>query len=175
MTAGMYLLSRLSFHSSSLDAALYMLVLGLGLGMVMQVLVLAVQNAVPMRHMGVATSGSILFRQIGGSVGIAMFGAIFANRLASELASHHVHTASKTVSPAAIRHLPSAARLGYAQSVAASLHPVFVVAAFISVVAFLLTWLLRETPLRATVRPLDGEEFTAAQSTESADSRVHSA
>ena len=63
-----------------------MVVLGLGLGMVMQVLVLAVQNAVPYELLGVATSGSTLFRQIGGSIGVSIFGAIFANRLAAELA-----------------------------------------------------------------------------------------
>ena len=61
-------------------------VLGLGLGMVMQVLVLAVQNAVDYRNMGVATSGSLLFRQIGGSIGIALFGAIFTNGLRTQLA-----------------------------------------------------------------------------------------
>jgi hypothetical protein len=125
--------------------------------------------------MGTATSGSILFRQIGGSVGIAMFGAVFSNRLASELASRGVHASAHGVSPKAIAQLPTAARLGYEQSVAASLHPVFVVAAVISVFAFLLTWLLRETPLRATVRPLDGEEFAPASSAESADSRISSA
>ena len=65
----------------------YMLILGLGLGMVMQVLVLAAQNAVPYRLLGVATSGSTLFRQIGGSIGVSLFGAIFSNRLADELAS----------------------------------------------------------------------------------------
>ena len=61
-----------------------MLVLGLGLGMVMQVLVLAVQNAVPYDMLGVATSGSTLFRSIGGSLGTAMLGAIFSGRLAAE-------------------------------------------------------------------------------------------
>ena len=166
MTIGMYLLSRLNLHSSGRDAALYMLVLGLGLGMVMQVLVLAVQNAVPPRHMGVATSGSILFRQIGGSVGIALFGAIFSNRLASELSSRGVHTAAKGLSPSAIRHLPPVAQQAYAAAISASLHPVFVVAAIVAVCAFALTWLLRETPLRASVRPLDGEEFTPAAAAE---------
>ena len=87
MTAGMVLLSGLGIHSSGVYTSLSMLVLGLGLGAVMQVLVLAVQNAVDHRHMGVATSGSLLFRQIGGSIGIAIFGAIFANRLRGELAA----------------------------------------------------------------------------------------
>ncbi len=172
MTVGMFLLARLNFHSSARDASLYMLVLGLGLGLVMQVLVLAVQNAVPRQHMGTATSGNILFRQVGGSVGIAIFGAIFANRLASELASRGVHASAHGVSPKAIEHLAPAARVGYQQSIAASLHPVFLVAAFVSIFGFLLTWLLRETPLRATVRPLDGEEFTGAMPSENADSRA---
>jgi EmrB/QacA subfamily drug resistance transporter len=165
-TVGMVLLAQLNVHSSRLDAAIYMLVLGLGLGLVMQVLVLAVQNAVDPKHMGAATSGTILFRQIGGSVGIAMFGAIFANRLATELVKRGVHTTSRVASPAVIRHLPAAAQHAYAGAIASALHPVFVVAAAISVFAFLLTWLLRETPLRATVRPLEGEEFTSAASAE---------
>jgi EmrB/QacA subfamily drug resistance transporter len=163
---GMVLLSTLNVNSSRAAAALFMLVLGLGLGLVMQVLVLAVQNAVNPGMMGVATSGTILFRQIGGSVGIALFGAIFANRLHSELAARGIHSASRSVSPAAIRHLPAAARHAYAGGIASSLHPVFVVAAGISVFAFVLTWLLRETPLRATVRPLEGEEFAHASAAE---------
>ena len=64
-----------------------MLVLGVGLGFVMQVLVLAVQNAVPYSQLGVATSSATLFRSIGGSLGTAILGAIFANRLADELAA----------------------------------------------------------------------------------------
>ena len=83
---GMILLSRLAVSTPLWLAALYLLVLGLGLGMVMQVLVLAAQNAVPYQMLGVATSGSTLFRQIGGAVGVSIFGAIFANRLATELA-----------------------------------------------------------------------------------------
>ena len=87
MTVGMVLLSRLDTSSSIEFAAAGAVVLGLGLGMVMQVLVLAVQNSVDPAMMGVATSGSTLFRQIGGSIGVALFGTIFANRLAVELAS----------------------------------------------------------------------------------------
>jgi EmrB/QacA subfamily drug resistance transporter len=164
MTVGMYLLSRLDVHSSGTYASLSMLVLGLGLGMVMQVLVLAVQNAVDFRNMGVATSGSLLFRQVGGSIGIAIFGAIFSNRLHGELVRHlpqGVHV-PKTVSPALIRNLPLRVRTGYADAVAAALHPVFVVASIVAVFAFLLTWLLREVPLRDTSRATDGQEFAAA-------------
>jgi EmrB/QacA subfamily drug resistance transporter len=168
MTVGMVLLAQLDIDSTGLYASLSMLVLGLGLGMVMQVLVLAVQNAVDYRNMGVATSGALLFRQIGGSIGIALFGAIFANQLRGNLASQlpaGVHV-PKTVSPAVVRQLPAAVHEGYVNAVAASLHPVFVVAAVVSVFSFLLTWLLHDVPLRETTRPRDGVEFAPAASEE---------
>ena len=87
MAIGLYLLSRLESGTPTWHALIAGVVLGLGLGGVMQVLVLAVQNAVDPRQMGVATSGSTLFRQIGGSIGVSIFGAIFANRLHVEVAS----------------------------------------------------------------------------------------
>src|SRR5205085_149126 len=170
MTVGMALLTRLNVHSTTVQASLSMLVLGLGLGLVMQVLVLAVQNAVDYRNMGVATSGSILFRQVGGSVGIAMFGAIFANQLRGRLSATlppGVHPV-KTVSPSVIRHLPPAVHHAYVHAVAASLHPMFVVAAGITACAFVLTWLLREVPLRQASRSNAAEEFTGAASAETA-------
>jgi EmrB/QacA subfamily drug resistance transporter len=167
MAVGMFLLSRLALGTTTAYTSLSMLVLGFGLGMVMQVLVLAVQNAVDFRNMGVATSGSILFRQVGGSIGIAVFGAIFTNRLAGSLTLPRGAQPAKSVSPDVIRHLPPAVHHAYASAVAQSLRPVFVTAAFISVFAFLLTWLLREVPLRGST-PLDGEEITGAASAEAA-------
>jgi EmrB/QacA subfamily drug resistance transporter len=144
-----FLLSRLAVSTPIWLAALYMLVLGLGLGMVMQVLVLAAQNAVSYEMLGVATSGSTLFRQIGGSIGVSIFGAIFANRLAAELAARmpqgiHVPAAAN---PAIVHRLPEAVRLPYIESFTAALQPVFLAASGFAVVAFLLTWLLREVPL----------------------------
>src|SRR4051794_34571042 len=137
MTVGVFLLSRLTVSSPMWVAALYMLILGLGLGMVMQVLVLAVQNAVPYRLLGVATSGSTLFRQIGGSIGVAAFGAIFANELSSQLASRlpgvHIPTSAN---PAILRQLPPAVHTPYIAAVAASLRPVFIAAAGFAFFAF---------------------------------------
>ncbi|HET6944589.1 MAG TPA: MDR family MFS transporter [Gaiellaceae bacterium] len=170
MTVGMVLLSRLDLSSTTAYTSLSMLVLGLGLGAVMQVLVLAVQNAVDYRNMGVATSGSLLFRQVGGSIGIALFGAIFANRLHAELAAQLPPDAHvpKTLSPAMVQHLPPRVHEGYVHAVAAALHPVFVVAAVISVFAFLLTLMLREVPLRDTTRPVESQELSPAVSAERA-------
>jgi DNA-binding MarR family transcriptional regulator len=148
----------------TLKTAAFMLVLGLGLGMVMQVLVLAVQNSVDYQYLGVATSGSTLFRQIGGSIGVSVFGAIFSSNLATELASRvpasaHVPTAAN---PAIVRHLPAAIRAPYIDAFAAALQPVFRLAAAVSVVGFLLSWLLRELPLRQTAAAEGvGESFAS--------------
>jgi EmrB/QacA subfamily drug resistance transporter len=152
-----FLLSRLAVSTPIWLAAIYLFVLGLGLGMVMQVLVLAAQNAVPYKLLGVATSGSTLFRQIGGSIGVSIFGAIFANQLATELASRlppgvHVPAAAN---PAVIHQLPAAIKQPYIEAFAAALHPVFLAAAAFAIAAFLLTWLLRDVPLRATA-PAEG-------------------
>ena len=160
----MLLLSRLAVSTPLWLAAVYLLVLGLGLGMVMQVLVLAAQNAVPYRMLGVATSGSTLFRQIGGAVGVSIFGAIFANRLTTELAARipagvHVPAAAN---PALVHHLPEAVRRPFTEAFAAAITPIFLAAAGFAILAFLLTWLLREVPLRETSAAEGiGESFAA--------------
>jgi EmrB/QacA subfamily drug resistance transporter len=168
MTVAMALLAQLGLHTTTLYTALSMVVLGLGLGMVMQVLVLAVQNAVEFQVMGVATSGSILFRQVGGSIGLAIFGAIFSNSLRGHLAAElppgaHV---PKTVSPAVVRTLPPELHVAYQRAISESLHPVFLTAAVLSVFAFVLTWFLREVPLRTTSRAMPGKDLAAAAASE---------
>jgi EmrB/QacA subfamily drug resistance transporter len=162
MTAGLALLSTLNAASAPWLASVYMLVLGLGLGMVMQVLILAVQNAVDYRDLGVATSGANLFRSIGGSVGVAAFGALFAANLANGLAEHLPAGAHLPASadPAAIAALPPAVKTIYLEVFAAALHPVFLSAAAIAAIGFALTWLLQEVPLRERVRAESiGESF----------------
>jgi EmrB/QacA subfamily drug resistance transporter len=150
MTLGLGLLSTLGTDSAVWTACCYMLILGLGLGMVMQVLVLATQNAVEYRDLGVATSGTTLFRSIGGSVGVSLFGAVFSAMLTAELARRlpagtEVPAAT---APAAIQALPDALRAAYLQSFTAALHPVFLYAAAIALLGFLLSWLLKDVSLR---------------------------
>jgi DNA-binding MarR family transcriptional regulator len=124
----------------------------MGLGLVMQVLVLAVQNAVEYEDLGVATSGATLFRLIGGSLGVAVLGAIFASRLAANLArGFRVAQDVEHISPAVVLRLAPAARNAYRAAFADSLHTVFLVAAAVAVIGFLLSWLLEERPLRETV------------------------
>ena len=153
MTTGLYLLSRLSPQSTTATASLLILILGIGLGMVMQVLVIAVQNAVNYEDLGVATSGATLFRLIGGSLGTAILGAIFASQLTHNLARllPTAAGAAHGITVQAVLQMPPAARSTYAQAFTSSLNVMFFVAAVVCGVGFLLTWLLPERPLRATV------------------------
>ena len=172
MAVALYLLSRLEVGTSTWLAAGFLVILGLGLGMTMQVLVLAAQNAVDYRLLGVATSSSTLFRQVGGSIGVSGFGAVFATRLGHELAQRlppGVHV-PKAANPDIVRHLPAAIHAPYVAAVAAALQPVFLVAAGIGVLAFALTWLLPEVPLRETASAEGiGETFAAPREDSSAD------
>jgi len=166
---GMFLLSRLDAGTSVLYAAVAMFVMGLGLGLVMQVLVLAVQNAVDYSELGVATSGATLFRSMGGSLGTAVLGAIFTNRLTNELSgSPAAGVGSGSIDPSALQRLPAAIRDGYTNAFTDSLSTVFLVAAAIVLVAFLLSWLIEERPLRQTVETAGvGEAFASPRSSDS--------
>ncbi|MFL5605024.1 MAG: MDR family MFS transporter, partial [Gemmatimonadaceae bacterium] len=156
MTGGLFMLSRLTSASGALLTSALMLTLGVGLGMVMQVLVIVVQNSVDYRDLGVATSGATLFRLVGGSLGTAVLGAIFASRLAAYLARALPALAGSTnaaqgMSSRMLAQLPPNVRAAYADAFTASLDTVFLVAALVCAVGFVLTWLLPERPLRSTV------------------------
>ncbi len=148
---GMFLLSTMNENTSTGVSALDMLVLGLGLGMVMQVLVLAVQNAVPYEQLGVATSGATLFRSIGGSIGTAILGTIFTNRLDDLLSAGGAGGGVGTLDPSAIARLPAAQHDAFISAFTDALGLVFTVAGCVVAFAFLITWLLEERPLRTTV------------------------
>ncbi|MGH2842761.1 MAG: DHA2 family efflux MFS transporter permease subunit [Solirubrobacteraceae bacterium] len=165
MAVGLYLLSRMDAGTSRVVSSAYMFVLGLGLGMVMQVLVLAVQNAVDYADLGVATSGATLFRSIGGSIGTALLGSIFAStlqrRLTTGLASNpasarlgHAQVtrlAAAAGNPASLKRLPVPVHEIYISSFTGALDRIFLVAAGVSALAFALSWLLPERPLRESV------------------------
>jgi EmrB/QacA subfamily drug resistance transporter len=165
MVVGLVLLSRLGVTTSRAVASAYMFVLGLGLGCVMQVLVLAVQNAVDYSQLGVATSGATLFRSIGGTVGTAVLGSIFNNRLDSNLhAAFAGHSnaalagasSSQGLSKAQLIRLPPVLHLAYLHAFTRSLSTVFEVAAAIGLVAFGLSWMLPDKPLRETAAASTG-------------------
>jgi EmrB/QacA subfamily drug resistance transporter len=154
---GLFLLSTMGASTGTATAAVFMFVMGLGLGMVMQVLVIAVQNAVDYRELGVATSGATLFRSIGGAVGTAILGAIFSNRLSVNLTNYLPSgvTPEQLVeaqgNPQALNKLPPDVHHGYVLAYAHSLQTVFLIGVPIAILAFALTWLLTEHPLRQSV------------------------
>jgi EmrB/QacA subfamily drug resistance transporter len=157
MVVGMVLLSRLDVGTTIPQASLSMLVLGLGLGGVMQVLVLVVQNAVDYSQLGVATSGASLFRSMGGSIGTPIFGAILTSQLASNLhaafprAAGQVGQLTSGATPDAIQSLPPGIRDAFRHAYVEALHPVFLTGAAVAAVAFVLTWFIKEVALRKTV------------------------
>jgi len=157
MTVGLLLMSRISVETSVWETSADALVLGLGMGMIMQVLILAVQNSVDYDHLGVATSGATLFRSIGGALGVAIFGAIFAHALQSALAAALPPgtTFPTAATPAALQALPPDIVSVYLRAIVGALRFVFQVAAAIAALAFLLSLGLREIPLRG-VEPAKG-------------------
>jgi EmrB/QacA subfamily drug resistance transporter len=158
---GMALLSRLDEQSSWVTSTIAMVVLGLGLGMVMQVLTLAVQNSVSYADLGTATAAVTFFRQMGSTIGVAAFGAIFASRLHTEITRllpraagaldpQPLSSTPVSSTPAQIRSLPPPIRDGLVEALSRSLHTVFLIAVPVLVLGFALSWLLRQLPLSDT-------------------------
>jgi MFS family permease len=159
LVVGMYLLSRLGVGTAPWLASVYMLVVGVGIGLVMQVLVLVVQNDVAPKDIGVATSTATFFRSVGGSFGVAIFGTIFATRLADQLAKlPHSVTArlggGVHLQPEQAKHLPPLVHTDFLNAFAHALHGVFLFGAALAVIPALLAWLLKEVPLRTSLEPL---------------------
>jgi DNA-binding MarR family transcriptional regulator len=174
MTIGAYLLSLIGVHTSALVTGAYMFVFGIGLGLIQQVLVVAVQNAVSYEDLGVATSGATFFRMIGGSFGTAVFGAIYANVLAHKLAPvvaslpKGAKVNLQTLDPGRLHELARLFPEAYEKvlsGITATLQTVFLVAVPIAALAFLLSWLLPELPLRKSITTVDvGEGFGLPES-----------
>jgi EmrB/QacA subfamily drug resistance transporter len=152
MAVGMYLLSMLGVGTSRTTSALYMVVLGIGMGFLMQITTLIAQNSVEPRDMGVASSTRTFFQMIGGSFGVSLFGAIFASRLQSVLIARlpgvHVNSSGGQFDPRAIMRMPPAARNDVFYAIAHAIHSVFIWAAPIAVVVFVIGWFIKEVPLR---------------------------
>ncbi len=167
ISLGLYLLSRLDVATSSVVAGVYMAVLGVGIGLTMQVLVLAVQNAVDHRDLGTGTSAATFFRSMGGAFGTAIFGAVFSAKLASELAGRipaGVGGADALQNtPERIASLPGPVREVVVGGVATAIEAVFLWALPFAVIGFLLTLALKELPLREHAHVgVEGAEAEAA-------------
>nr|WP_189173122.1 MFS transporter [Streptomyces lasiicapitis] len=148
---GMFLLSRLESDTPRLHYSIWMAVLGAGVGLVMPVLILAVQNAAPPADLGTATSANNYFRQIGGSVGAAVFGTLFADRLTDALADSLPAGAdlpdAESITPQLVHAMPAPLREGYIQAYAEAMPRIFLYLVPVLVLGLLLAFFLKETPL----------------------------
>ena len=171
---GLLLLHRLTETSSTWEMSVYFFVFGAGLGLVMQVLVLVVQNAVSYEDLGVATSGATFFRSIGASFGVAVFGTIFTSRLHAEL---DAALAGQTLPPGtgpdriaadprAISALPADLQPSVLQAYATAITDVFLYAAPVVLVAFVTAWFLKEDKLRGSVTAPDTSQTLASNPVE---------
>ncbi|WP_243877961.1 MFS transporter [Streptomyces sp. SUK 48] len=151
--AGMWLLSRLDADTSRLQYSLWMAVLGAGIGLVMPVLVLAVQNSARPADLGTATSANNYFRQIGGSVGAAVFGTLFANRLGHALRRELPPRSAarlpdpESLTPQLVHALPPALRDAYIRAYADAMPRIFLYLVPVLVLGLLIAFFLKEKPL----------------------------
>ncbi|MDX2393447.1 DHA2 family efflux MFS transporter permease subunit [Streptomyces sp. NPDC017949] len=167
---GLLLLHQLHRDSSDLVMGVYFFVFGVGLGLVMQVLVLVVQNSVSYADLGVATSGATFFRSIGASFGVAIFGTVFTNRLGDQLTASlagvplppGVSTAGLEADPRAIGTLPVELRPRVLDAYSESITDVFLYAVPVVLVAFVIAWFLKEDKLRGSVTAPDVTETLAS-------------
>ncbi|KND26547.1 MDR family MFS transporter [Streptomyces acidiscabies] len=174
-TLGLLLLHRLDEDSPTGEMSAYFFVFGLGLGLVMQVLVLIVQNSVSYEDLGVATSGATFFRSIGASFGVAVFGTVFASRLSDKLASAFKgveglppgsNADTLKSDPRGITQLPPALRPPALHAYASSITDVFLYAAPVALLGFVLAWFLKEDKLRSSVTAPDVTQTLASNPVE---------
>lgn len=168
-TIGLLLLHRLDQDSGAWEMSACFFVFGVGLGLVMQVLILVVQNAVSYQDLGVATSGATFFRSIGASFGVAIFGTIFTNRLTGKLSSAlsgrplppGADARGLAADPRAIGQLPPALRPPVLDAYSTSITDVFLYAAPVVLIAFVVAWFLKEDKLRGSVTAPETSETLA--------------
>ncbi|MFD3871253.1 DHA2 family efflux MFS transporter permease subunit [Streptomyces sp. NPDC058623] len=167
---GLLLLHQLHRDSSDLVMGASFFVFGVGLGLVMQVLVLVVQNSVSYADLGVATSGATFFRSIGASFGVAIFGTVFTNRLGDLLATAlagvrlppGASAAGLEADPRAIGALPAEVRTRVLDAYSDAITDVFLYAVPVVLIAFVIAWFLKEDKLRGSVTAPDVTETLAS-------------
>jgi EmrB/QacA subfamily drug resistance transporter len=168
MGVGMYLLTGLGVGTTRLTSGIYYVVLGLGMGFLMQMVSLIAQNSVEQKDMGVGSSARMFFQQIGGSLGVAAFGAIFARRLTQSLAAAagsgvHISTSGGQLNPATVNSLPGPVRHDVFLAIARAVQGVFVWAVPSAALVFVLAWFIKEVPLRGRAPAGGTGEATSQQ------------
>lgn len=152
MIAGLALLATMSVTTGQLTTSVYMIVLGVGMGLLMQTTMLVVQNSVAQRDVGVASGAATLFRTIGGSIGVSLLGTLFAQQVQSALPDRAGGAAAGApLTPGMLEALPAPLREAYQAAITSGIHQVFLGGAAIAVIALIAAWAIREVPLRGSV------------------------
>jgi EmrB/QacA subfamily drug resistance transporter len=162
---GLLLLAQLDVGTSRMTSALYMVVLGAGMGFLMQLTMLIAQNSVELKDMGVASSTTTLFRTIGGSFGVALMGTLFANQVRDTMTAKAGAAGGPgtgggqpaQLDAASLERLPAPVRALYEQAVADGTHTVFLVAGVTALLCFVAAWFIKEVPLKGGEQTGEGE------------------
>lgn len=156
LSVGVLLMTQIDQHTSFLQLSIQLAMLGMGMGLIMQVVVLAIQNAVDHADLGAATASTSFFRSMGGAFGVAIFGAVLTNRLNHYLPQfvpaeqlETIDTSALRGSPETLRALPDLIHGGVIEAFARSIDTIFLFAAPLALFCFAMSWLLPELPLRA--------------------------
>ena len=158
MAAGLGLLATMSVTTGQLTTSVYMVVLGVGMGLLMQTTMLVMQNSVTQRDVGVASGAATLFRTLGGSLGVSLLGALFAQQVQSTLADRLSGTSAAPLggahlTPSMLDQLPAPLREAYQAAITSGIGQVFLWGAVIALIAVIAAWVIREAPLRGTEPP----------------------
>jgi len=167
---GMVLISTVTAATPLALTAAYMVLIGIGLGAVMPVMLVAIQNAIEVRDLGTGTASNSFFRSMGGSFGVALFGAVLIARLTAQLGAVPGHEVLGANAGAAMLHAgsnalnlaPSALHAAVADAVTRAFHDMFRVGALISLLSLIAASLLKELPLRTTSGLADKRAGAAA-------------
>jgi EmrB/QacA subfamily drug resistance transporter len=167
ITIALLLMGRLTPTTSSWAISAYLFMLGMGMGMVMQVMTMAVQNAIPPREMGAGTAATGFFRSLGGAIGSAAFGALLSSQLAHHLRQVAATTGKVNIQDtAAVHHLPAAAQATVFEAFTQSTNIVFLAAAGLCAIGFVCTWFLPEMRLRTHQDDKNMQVAAESQATE---------
>ncbi|MGI5216919.1 DHA2 family efflux MFS transporter permease subunit [Nocardia sp. CA-290969] len=179
MALGLYLMSTMGRDTGIWLESLYMLTLGMGIGLSMQVLTIVVQNTVPYAQLGTATSGVTFFRTVGSAVGTAVFGTLYTGKLDPALAAALAETGvppEAAQNPAALRALPADLAAPIIEAYTTAIDTVFRWVVPVALAGFVVAWFLREIPLRDSTRARAaelGEGFAMPDSADRADQLEH--
>ncbi|MFI8530926.1 MDR family MFS transporter [Streptomyces aquilus] len=168
MVVGLYLLSLMDTGTSRFTSGVFMAVVGLGMGCLMQITMLVAQNSVEMKDMGVASSSTTLFRTLGSSFGVAIMGALFNNRVQDVMAERGGAAGAKMteqsaqLDAASLAKLPDALREAYQHAVSSGTHSAFLLGSVVAVIALVAAVFVKEVPLKGAGPKAQDEESAAA-------------